>query len=168
VPVARPLLYTGVCVLSPRLLPRIPPGQAALVADLWAPLLGETRDEIGWLLHGGPFEDLGRPSDFLRASLEALDRGGAFPEGEEATTPAGGSSLREPQRVSTCPAASRPGGFGAGARIADSAVWDGVESAPALRSADASRPAEESFPARATTESSSGREDGLAAEYPLS
>jgi mannose-1-phosphate guanylyltransferase len=75
-----PLLYTGVCVLSPRLLPRIPSGETALVAHLWQPLLDEGREEIGFLLHEREFADLGRPGDFLRASLEALERGGAFPE----------------------------------------------------------------------------------------
>ena len=128
VPVARPLLYTGVCVLSPRLLPRIPPGHAALVADLWAPLLRETRDEIGWLLHGGPFEDLGRPSDFLRASLEALDRGGAFPEGGGIFD--GGSRVLSLERSESFDASRSVlgrAGIGARARIADSAVWDGVE-----------------------------------------
>ncbi len=127
-PVEKPLLYTGVCVLSPKLLRRIPSGPAALVADLWALLLRETDNEIGWLLHRGPFEDLGRPSDFLRASLEALDRGGAFPDG--------GGSFDPGRRVLSY---ERSGDFevsrsvlgrariGAGASIADSAVWDGVE-----------------------------------------
>jgi mannose-1-phosphate guanylyltransferase len=77
----RPLLYTGVCVLAARLIDRIPEGEAALVADLWQPLLDEGREEIGFVLHDGPFADLGRPGDFLRASLEALARGGPFPGG---------------------------------------------------------------------------------------
>ncbi|HEY3202046.1 MAG TPA: sugar phosphate nucleotidyltransferase [Thermoanaerobaculia bacterium] len=76
-----PLLYTGVCVLAPRLLPLIPPGRTELVAHLWQPLLDEGREEIGWVLHEGAFGDLGRPGDFLHASLEALDCGGPFPEG---------------------------------------------------------------------------------------
>ncbi|HXM78663.1 MAG TPA: NDP-sugar synthase, partial [Thermoanaerobaculia bacterium] len=75
-----PLLYTGVSVLSPRVLPRIPSGETSLVHDLWDPLLRDG-EEIGWMRHEGPFADLGRPSDFLRASLEALERGGPFPEG---------------------------------------------------------------------------------------
>ena len=139
----KPLLYTGVCVLSPRVLPRIPPGEAALVADLWAPMLAEGQEEIGWLLHEGPFADLGRPSDFLRASLEALDRGGPFP-GE-------GGDFDEERRVlarmdsrgagfALTPSLSRgERGFeatrsvlglaaiGDGAVVSDSAVWDGVE-----------------------------------------
>jgi NDP-sugar pyrophosphorylase family protein len=127
-PVSRPLLYTGVCVLSPSLLHRIPPGQAELVADLWAPLLRETRDEIGWLLHSGPFADLGRPSDFLRASLEALDRGGTFPEGG-GTFDAGRRVLsREPSGIlDVSHSVLGRAHVGAGASIADSAVWDGVE-----------------------------------------
>ena len=76
----RPLLYTGVCVLSSELLERIAPGQTQLVADLWAPMLADGL-EIGFVLHEGPFADLGSPGDFLRASLEALERGGRFPRG---------------------------------------------------------------------------------------
>ena len=77
----RPLLYTGICVLSPGLLARIPPGETALVEHLWRPLLHEGREEIGFVLHEEAFADLGRPGDFLRASLEALARAGPFPEG---------------------------------------------------------------------------------------
>ena len=81
-PLARkPLLYTGVCALAPRLLGRIPPGETALVADLWQPLLDEGIEEIGFVRHDGSFGDLGRPRDFMRASLEALARGGPFPSG---------------------------------------------------------------------------------------
>jgi mannose-1-phosphate guanylyltransferase len=79
-PLEEPLLYTGVCVLSPRLLGRIPPGETALVAELWQPML-DAGEEIGFVRHDGPFADLGRPGDFLRASLEALSRGGPFPSG---------------------------------------------------------------------------------------
>ena len=75
-----PLLYTGVCVLAPSVLGRIPPGETSLVADLWQPLL-DAGEEIGLVRHDGPFADLGRPGDFLRASLEALSRGGPFPAG---------------------------------------------------------------------------------------
>jgi mannose-1-phosphate guanylyltransferase len=123
-----PLLYTGVCAMSPRVLSRIPAGEAALVADLWAPLLAEKREEIGWLLHRGPFADLGRPRDFLRASLEALDRGGPFP--------GGGGDFDTVRRVLACGEvhgfeASRcvvgRAAIGKDAVLSDSAVWDGVE-----------------------------------------
>jgi mannose-1-phosphate guanylyltransferase len=123
----RPLLYTGICVLSPRLLPRIPPGETALLAHLWQPLLDEGREEIGFLLHEEAFADLGRPGDFLHASLEALDRGGAFPEGS--------GQFDDRLRVLF---AEAPSGFEvsasvlgrarieAGAAIDRCAVWDGV------------------------------------------
>ncbi len=122
-----PLLYTGVCVLASRLLERIPPGETSLVADLWRPLLAEGREEIGLVMHSGPHADLGRPGDFLGATLEALERGGPFPSG------AGSFDARRRllSRVAT-------GGFDAGdsvigdarigsaARLLRSTVWDGA------------------------------------------
>ncbi len=121
------LLYTGVCLLSPRLLPRIPAGETALVAHLWQPILDEGREELGFVLHQGPHSDLGRPGDFLRASLEALARGGPFPEGSGVYDPGRRVLARRP-----------PAGFEAsdsvlgladvagGSEIRRSAVWDGV------------------------------------------
>ncbi len=123
-----PLLYTGVCAMSPRVLSRIPAGEAALVADLWAPLLAENREEIGWLLHRGPFADLGRPRDFLRTSLEALDRSGPFPAGSgdfdarRRVLARGGLHGFETSRSVIGRAT-----IGRGAVVSDSAVWDGVE-----------------------------------------
>ncbi len=133
----RPLLYTGVCVLAARLLARIPPGETALVAHLWQPLLDEGREELGLVLHHGPHADLGRPGDFLRASLEALERGGPFPKE--------GGHFDTRQRVLFREA---PSGFdasdsvlgrvrvGAGARILRSTLWDGVEVGPGARLTD--------------------------------
>jgi mannose-1-phosphate guanylyltransferase len=133
----RPLLYTGVCVLAPRLLARIPPGETALVTHLWQPLLDGGREELGFVLHEGPHADLGRPGDFLRASLEALERGGTFPEG--------GGHFDDRQRVLFREA---PSGFdvsdsvlgrvrvGSQARILRSTLWDGVEVGPGARLTD--------------------------------
>ncbi|MGH9399565.1 MAG: nucleotidyltransferase family protein [Thermoanaerobaculia bacterium] len=130
----RPLLYTGVCVLAPRLLDRIPKGHTALVADLWKPLLSEGRERIGFVLHEGPFSDLGCPNDFLRASLEALERGGPFPKGAGAFDEAARVLSLEPT-----------GGFearqsvlgrilaGSGARIERSAVFTGTSIGPRAR-----------------------------------
>jgi NDP-sugar pyrophosphorylase family protein len=123
----RPLLYTGVCVLAPRLLRRIPPGETVLVTHLWQPLLDERREEIGFVLHEGPSADLGRAGDFLRASLEALARGGPFPRG------AGLFDARRrvlsQQAPSGCDAADSVLGqasIGPRATIRRSTVWDGV------------------------------------------
>jgi len=122
-----PLLYTGVCVLSPDLLRKIPPGEASLVADLWVPMLAEGR-RIGWVRHEGGFADLGRPRDFLRATLEALAGGFPFPPGAGVFDPT--------RRVLSLGAAAaieaatsvlgRIRARGA-SRVTDTAVWDGVE-----------------------------------------
>jgi mannose-1-phosphate guanylyltransferase len=127
---AGPLLYTGVCVFAPRVLARIPAGETSLVADLWQPLLegrGGPAEELGFLFHHGPHADLGRPGDFLRATLETLDRGGPFP--------GGGGSFADRRRLLAQDAirnfvAERSvlgrARIGSGASIKDSAVWDGA------------------------------------------
>src|SRR5262249_32707624 len=123
----RPLLYTGVCALAPRLLDRIRPGKAALVADLWQLLLDGGREEIGFVEHEGFFADLGRPGDFLRATLEALARGGPFPQGAGVFdderrvlgSAAGGTEASDSVVAATA-------GIGDGAVVRRSAVWDGV------------------------------------------
>jgi mannose-1-phosphate guanylyltransferase len=125
--VRKPLLYTGVAVMSGRLLSRIPPGETSLVADLWQPML-ERGEKIGLLGHRGPFCDLGRPGDFLRASLEALTRGGPFPAGGGAFDPARrvlSAGRVEDRNVRDSVIGSARLGFGS--RVAASAVWDGVE-----------------------------------------
>ena len=137
-----PLLYTGVCALAPRLLTRIPPGETSLVADLWEPLLAEGREEIGWLFHEGPFADLGRPRDFLGASLEALARGGPFPPGagrfDENTRVLSTRSVSgfDARRSAVADAA-----IGEGARIEATAVWSGavIGAGAALRGCIAAR-----------------------------
>jgi NDP-sugar pyrophosphorylase family protein len=125
---AGPLLYTGVCVLAPRLLARIPPGETSLVADLWQPLLDEGRDEIGWVAHEGSFADLGSPRDFLRATLEALARGGPFPAGS-GKFDAGSRvlALRDFPDGDAINSVLGECGIGRGARIEASAVWSGCE-----------------------------------------
>jgi NDP-sugar pyrophosphorylase family protein len=125
-----PLLYTGVCVLAPRLLERIPPGETSLVADLWGPLIDEGREEIGWLSHQGPFADLGSPRDFLSATLEALARGGPFPPGAgrfdetSRVLALGGSDGSGFEATNSVLGASA---IGDAARIESSAVWPGCE-----------------------------------------
>lgn len=127
----RPLLYTGVCVLAPRLLARIPRGETQLASDLWQPLLSEGREEIGFVRHEGPFSDLGRPSDFLRASLEALERGGPFPHGS-GTFRSGPRvlSLEPVQGYEARHSVLGRAQVGEGARIERSAVFSGAVIGP--------------------------------------
>jgi mannose-1-phosphate guanylyltransferase len=133
----RPLMYTGVCVLASHLLGRIPSGETSLVADLWQPLLDEGREEIGFVVHAGDHADLGRPSDFLGATLEALERGGPFP--------AGSGTFDGGRRVLARRAASGFDAFacalgdariGPGARLERCAVWNGVSVGAGARLSD--------------------------------
>jgi mannose-1-phosphate guanylyltransferase len=122
-----PLLYTGVCALAPRLLGRIPPGETSLVADLWQPLLDGGTEEIGFARHDGPFADLGRPGDFLRASLEALSRGGPFPSGagdfDRMRRVLHAASLSSD--ISDAISVIGDAGIGRGATLTRSAIWAG-------------------------------------------
>ena len=122
-----PLLYTGVCVLSPSLLAGIPPGETSLVADVWEPLL-ERGEEIGFVLHEGPFADLGRARDFLRASLEALARGGPFPRGAGTFDERSRVLSRVPlPGVEASRSVVGDSAVAAGARLAKTVVWSGAE-----------------------------------------
>ena len=126
---SRPLLYTGVCMLSPALLARIPEGETALVADLWQPLLDSGTGQIGWILHQGLFGDLGVPRDFLRSSLEALARGAPFPRGAGTFDPASRVLTLEGPFAGVRLESSIVGRarIAPGARLQRSVVWDHVE-----------------------------------------
>ena len=127
----RPLLYTGVCVLSARLLTYIPPGHAGLVADLWQPMLAQGREQIGFVRHEGSFSDLGRPGDFLGASLEALERRGPFPKGAGAFDPERRVlSVQAPRGFEATRCVLGGALYGAGARLTRCAVFPGVAIGP--------------------------------------
>jgi len=122
-----PLVYTGVCVLSPGLLPRIPADYRSLVADLWQPML-DSGEEVGWLLHDGPFSDLGTPRDFLRATRQALTRGGPFAADAGLFDAPSRVLSRIRTRGLEC-VSSVLGSVtvGAGTRLIETVVWDGAE-----------------------------------------
>ena len=122
-----PLLYTGIAVLSPGLLARIPPGETGLVADLCEPLLRENPRAIGLLRHEGPFAELGRPGDFLGASLEALDRGGPFPDGAGTFDEARRVLALAPSEAFDVSRSVLGAASIAGGRIRNSVVWNDVE-----------------------------------------
>src|SRR5262249_28455584 len=63
-------LFTGVHVLDPALLDRLPPGPWDPVRHLYAPLVAEGRPPLGMRLQG-PWYDLGSPSLYL-ASQQSL------------------------------------------------------------------------------------------------
>jgi NDP-sugar pyrophosphorylase family protein len=63
-------MFTGVHILDPALLDRLPPGPSDTVRDLYAPLIAEGRPPLGMRMRG-PWYDLGSPSLYL-ASHQSL------------------------------------------------------------------------------------------------
>jgi NDP-sugar pyrophosphorylase family protein len=70
----QPSLFTGVHVLDPSLLDRLPDGASDIVRDLYAPLIDEGEDILG-LRVGGAWYDLGGPSLYLRSQFSMLSSG---------------------------------------------------------------------------------------------
>jgi NDP-sugar pyrophosphorylase family protein len=84
-------------------------------------------------MHRGPFADLGRPSDFLRASLEALARGGPFPAAAGSFDAGrrilglgeGARGVQGAEGATSSDAVIGDAPIGRGASIVRSTVWSG-------------------------------------------
>jgi len=70
----QPSLFTGVHVLDPALLDRLPDGPSDIVRDLYARLVDEGEDLLGVRTRGAWY-DLGGPSLYLRSQLSMLSSG---------------------------------------------------------------------------------------------
>jgi NDP-sugar pyrophosphorylase family protein len=70
----RPLLFTGVHVLDPSLLDRLPPGPSDSVRNLYAPLIAEGERLLGVRV-GGAWYDFGGPSLYLASQLAMVSSG---------------------------------------------------------------------------------------------
>ena len=70
----RPLLFTGVHVLDPDLLDRLPPGRSDTVRDLYAPLVAERQRLLGVRVSGAWY-DFGSPSLYLASQLSMTSSG---------------------------------------------------------------------------------------------
>lgn len=70
----QPSLFTGVHVLDPALLDRLPDGPSDIVRDLYARLVDEGEDVLGVRTRGAWY-DLGGPSLYLRSQLSMLSSG---------------------------------------------------------------------------------------------
>jgi len=70
----QPSLFTGVHVLEPALLDRLPEGPSDIVRDLYARLVDEGEDLLGVRMRGAWY-DLGGPSLYLRSQLSMLSSG---------------------------------------------------------------------------------------------
>jgi mannose-1-phosphate guanylyltransferase len=131
----RPLLFTGVSILSREAIDRIAPGPRSLVEDLWRPLLEEGRSRIGVVFHEGCARDLGTPADVLAASIEAVDTRDVFDLAEGFFDGSQKVLASDPEGV---PATARRCVIGrariaADAGISDSVIADGAEIGPGAR-----------------------------------
>jgi mannose-1-phosphate guanylyltransferase len=115
-------LFTGVHVLDPALLERLPSGVSDSVRDLYAPLLEE-----GERLHAvrtrGAWYDFGSPSLYLSSQISLLSRDFAGTSGAgivdpEACVASGGRVRRS--------VVGRRSAVEDGARVTDCVLWDGV------------------------------------------
>ena len=115
-------LFSGVHVIDPAILDRLPPGPSDTVRDLYAPLVGEGETILGVRMRG-PWFDIGSPALYLASqrALLAAGFGGARK----------GVLVHPDARIALGARVSRsvigPGSvIGAGARVTGSILWDGV------------------------------------------
>jgi NDP-sugar pyrophosphorylase family protein len=118
----RGALFTGVHVMDPALLERLPPGTSDSVRDLYAPLLAEGERLLGVRVRSAWY-DFGNPSLYLASQIAMMARGfGGRPRASlvhpEARVHAGA-------RLRRC-VVGRRCVVEAGAELSDSVLWDGV------------------------------------------
>jgi len=111
-------LFTGVHVLDPALLDRLPAGESDIVDDLYAPLIS-SGEELRGVRVRGAWYDLGAPAFYLSAQLRLLARGGR------------GSLVHPEARVEKGARLSRAivgagARVGAGAVVRRSVLWEGA------------------------------------------
>jgi mannose-1-phosphate guanylyltransferase len=125
----RPWLFTGIHVLDPRLLDRLPAGPSDSVRDLYAPLVAEGETLVGVPLEGAWY-DLGSPKLYLDSQLSLLAAGFGGTRGGRLIHPQ--ARVDPKARVRRCVI-----GAGtvvrAGAVVEDSVLWDGVRVGPGAR-----------------------------------
>lgn len=128
----RPLLFTGVSILAPRAIARIPSGTRSLVDDLWLPLLAEGRERVGLVFHEGSFFDLGTPADVVAASLSALESRRDFDPAEGFFDRGAKVLAADPEAVPEGVTRSVVGRarIAADARVDGSVLFDGAEIGP--------------------------------------
>jgi NDP-sugar pyrophosphorylase family protein len=120
-------LFTGVQVLDPALLDRLPDGPSSSVPDLYAPLLAAGEPLLGVRVRGR-WQDLGTPALYLASQLALLPRRG----GRSRSLVGSGARLGRGARVER--AVIGPGAvIEAGASVSRSVLWEGVRVGAAAR-----------------------------------
>ena len=120
-------LFTGVHVMDPTLLNRLPPGPCDSVRDLYAPLVTAGERLLGVRVKG-PWFDLGTPAGYRDAQLKMLASG--FLAGRALSALVDPTArIGEGARVVRTVVGPRCR-IGAGARIVDSVLWSGARVGP--------------------------------------
>jgi mannose-1-phosphate guanylyltransferase len=123
-------LYTGVCVVGPELLSRIPRRQPVSFVPVWLEALRAGDVIAGVVLDQGVWRDIGNLSEYLRIHADLAS--GAVEVVPPPTAPAGWPLWRMP-RARVAPDAELSGWnwlgpdceVGAGARVSQSVLWAG-------------------------------------------
>jgi mannose-1-phosphate guanylyltransferase len=111
-------LFTGVHVLDPALLDRLPAGASDSVRDLYAPLVAEGARVLGVRVRGAWY-DLGAPAQYLDAQRRMLRRRGLEGVVGRGAQVAGGARVTAAVVGAGCRIAR-------GARVEASVLWEHV------------------------------------------
>jgi NDP-sugar pyrophosphorylase family protein len=125
----RALLFTGVHVLDPALLDRLPPGPSDSVRDLYVPLVAEGERLLGVRV-GGAWYDFGSPSLYLASQLSMMSSG--FRGGGRARLIHPDARIHPRARV-TRSVVGAGTVVGEGAVVSGSVLWEDVEVGAASR-----------------------------------
>jgi mannose-1-phosphate guanylyltransferase len=126
--VENPMLFTGVALHSPRVLPRIGAGRRRTLPDLWAPALAERPGCLAALAVRRKFFDLGTPSSLLEATLNAVESRADFTPEEgvfDERTRVLSSGGRLPGRLARTVAGRAR--VDESAQVESSILWDGAD-----------------------------------------
>lgn len=128
----RPWLFTGIHVLSPGLLERLPKGGSDSVRDLYAPLVAEGQRILGVPLQG-TWYDLGSPVLYLAAQQALLRKKAVGDQRHSLIHP---EASVHPRAVVESSVVGPGSVVGDQARLTGSVLWDAVRVGPAARIAD--------------------------------
>lgn len=128
-------LYTGVCIVAPEFLARIPSSRPVSFVAVWLEALRAGEKIAGVLLDGGVWRDIGTVPEYLRIHADLA--AGTVKVDPPATAPAGWPVWRMPGAAAE-PSAALDGWnwcgpdscVGAGARVANSVLWAGSRVEP--------------------------------------
>jgi len=117
----RPWLFTGIHLIDPALLDRLPPGASDSVRDLYVPLLAEDARIEGVRLRGAWY-DLGAPPLYLASQLDMIRT--RAPGRARGCLLGRGAAVKHGARVSRS-VVGRASVIEEGAVVEDSVLWEG-------------------------------------------